>query len=124
MKQIFKYPAKVIAPIRNYLLHEQQKLMKRRDEIKKEDPFADVGRLDDNADIGQEATEQWGHQRAEALKTEVDRALITIRKSLTRIKIGKYGLCGQCGQMIDTDRLAINPTADLCINCEKKNAKS
>lgn len=119
MKRIFKYPAELMAPIRNYLLHEQQKLMKRRDQIKKEDPFADTGRIDDNADIGQEANEQWGHQRAEALKTEVDRALINIRKSLTRIKIGKYGLCGNCGRMIDTDRLAINPTADLCIDCQK-----
>lgn len=118
MNSIIKFPATVLAPIRNYLLGEQQKLLKRKDSLKKEDPFEDVSRVDDNADVGKEASEQWGHQRVEVLKTEIDKTLINIRKALTKIKIGRYGLCENCGAMIDTDRLAINPTAALCINCE------
>lgn len=118
MNRLIQIPGKVLTPIRNYLLHEQQKLLKRQDELKKEDPFEDVGRVDDNADIGQEASEQWGHQRVEALKFEIDKMLIRVRKTLTKIKIGRYGLCESCGKLIDTDRLAINPTAELCITCE------
>lgn len=118
MNRLIQIPGKVLAPIRDYLLHEQQKLLKRKDELKKEDPFEDTGRVDDNADIGQEASEQWGHQRVEALKLEIDKMLIRVRKTLTKIKIGRYGLCEKCGKLIDTDRLAINPTAELCISCE------
>jgi len=118
MNRLIQIPRKVLTPIRNYLLHEQQKLLKRRDELKKEDPFEDAGRVDDNADVGQEASEQWGHQRVEVLKLEIDKILIRVRKTLTKIKIGRYGLCEKCGRLIDTDRLAINPTAELCITCE------
>jgi RNA polymerase-binding transcription factor DksA len=118
MNRLTQIPGQVLAPIRHYLLHEQQKLLKRRDELKKEDPFEDAGRVDDNAEVGQEASEQWGHQRVEALKLEVDKMLIRVRKTLTKIKIGRFGLCENCGRLIDTDRLAINPTAEQCITCE------
>lgn len=123
MKQIVKFPTKVLKPVHDYLLREQQKLLKRKDDLRKEDPFEDEGRVDDNADVGQEASEQWGHQRVEALRSEVDKALIRIRKTLTRIKIGKYGLCEKCGRLINTDRLAIDPTAERCIKCQKKSVK-
>ncbi len=120
MKSIIKFPAKLLAPLREYLQHQQMKLMKSKSELKREDPFTDSGRVDDNADIGKEAAEQFGHQRSEALRLEVDKMLINIRKTLTKIKIGKYGLCEKCGKLIDTDRLAINPTAELCMDCQKR----
>ena len=120
MKSIIKFPAKLLAPLREYLQHEQMKLMKSKSELKREDPFSDSLRVDDNADIGKEAAEQFGHHRSEALRSEVDKILINIRKTLTKIKIGKYGLCEKCGRLIDTDRLAINPTAELCMDCQRK----
>ncbi|MBI2309442.1 TraR/DksA C4-type zinc finger protein [Candidatus Collierbacteria bacterium] len=122
MKSIIQFPAKLLTPLREYLQHQQMKLMKSKSELKREDPFADSLRVDDNADIGKEAAEQFGHQRSEALRLEVDKMLINIRKTLTKIKIGKYGLCEKCGYLIDTDRLAINPTAEMCMNCQKKAA--
>lgn len=120
MKNIIRIPAKILQPVRDYLLRQQQKLVARRHSLGAEDPFADETRVDDNADIGMEAREQFGHQRVEALRNEIDRTLITVRKSLTKIKIGQYGLCENCGQLIDTDRLAINPTAAFCIRCEQQ----
>ena len=122
MKSIIQFPAKLLAPLREYLQHQQMKLMKSKSELKREDPFSDSLRVDDNADIGKEAAEQFGHQRSEALRSEVDKILINIRKTLTKIKIGKYGLCEKCGKLIDTDRLAINPTAELCMDCQNKAA--
>jgi len=121
MKSIIQFPAKLLTPLREYLQHEQMKLMKSKSELKREDPFNDSLRVDDNADVGKEAAEQFGHQRSEALRSEVDKILINIRKTLTKIKIGKYGLCEKCGKLIDTDRLAINPTAELCMNCQKNS---
>jgi len=120
MKSIIQFPAKLLAPLRKYLQHEQMKLMKSKSELKREDPFSDSLRVDDNADIGKEAAEQFGHHRSEALRSEVDKILINIRKTLTKIKIGKYGSCEKCGRLIDTDRLAINPTAELCMDCQRK----
>ncbi|MBI4999343.1 TraR/DksA C4-type zinc finger protein [Candidatus Gottesmanbacteria bacterium] len=34
-----------------------------------------------------------------------------------------YGICERCGKMIDTDRLAVMPAAELCLECEKKKEK-
>lgn len=120
MKSIIQFPSKLLVPLREYLQHQQMKLMKSKSVLKREDPFSDSLRVDDNADIGKEAAEQFGHHRSEALRSEVDKILINIRKTLTKIKIGKYGSCEKCGKLIDTDRLAINPTAELCMDCQRK----
>ena len=40
--------------------------------------------------------------------------IISVRKALSRVKLGKYGICEECGQMIDTSRLMIYPEATLC----------
>jgi len=48
-----------------------------------------------------------------------------VRKTLTRIKLGRYGICEECHKMIDTDRLAIDLTAEYCVKCavKKENSK-
>jgi DnaK suppressor protein len=50
-------------------------------------------------------------------------SLKRVRKAMKRVDDGTYGKCGKCGEMIDTDRLGIDPTADLCMSCAKKAAK-
>lgn len=120
MKNVIKFPVKVLKPIRDYLLATQKRLVRRRRNIIAEDPFSDTSRVNDNAASDTDAAEVSGHYRAEALRNEVDRGLITIRRALTKIRLGKYGLCEKCGKMIDTDRLAVNPAAELCMKCEKK----
>ena len=126
VKQVIEFPAKVLEPVKNYLQREEKRLKKKKEQLEKEDPFSDPERANNNA-MDTDALEQAGHERIEAIKEEVDKALITVRKSLTRIKLGSYGLCEDCGKMIDTDRLAVSPTASYCIDCvreqEKKNRK-
>lgn len=120
MKKI-KFPIKVLLPLKKHLKSEEVKLKKRKQSLEKEDPFNDVDRVNDNAAIDTDAAEEVGHDRVMALKKEVDKTLIRIRKTLTKIKLGKYGLCEKCESLIDTDRLAIDPTANLCIKCAKNN---
>ena len=115
-----KFPLPVLKPVSNYLKSEEKKLKQRKKELEKEDPFANEDRVNDNAAVDTEAAEESGHERVSALKMEVDRMLVRIRKTLTRIKLGKFGLCEKCGKMIDTDRLAIDPTATECIACANK----
>jgi len=115
-----KFPLPVLKPIQNYLKKQEEKLKNRKKSLEKEDPFNNSDRLIDNAASDTEAAEEVGHERVSALKKEIDKNLIRIRKSLTRIKLGKYGLCVECHKMINTDRLAVNPTAEHCIKCSQK----
>lgn len=117
------FPASLLEPIKQFLHLEEEKLNKRKKDLEEQDPFKDSKRTMDNAAIDADASEQFGHANVEGLKREIDRKLIQIRKALSRIKIGKYGVCDKCGQMIDTDRLMVFPEATECIKCEKKKEK-
>lgn len=118
-----KFPATLLQPIKQFLNREETKLKQRKKELEKEDPFNDTKRILDNASSDADASEQFGHANVEGLKKEIDRKLVQVRKALTQIKIGKYGICESCGYMIDTDRLTIFPEATLCVKCEKKKEK-
>ena len=78
----------------------------------------------DNASPDADAEEQFGHARVSAIKEELNLKSKHIKKALERIKSGKYGICEDCGNMIDTDRLAAIPEASLCASCAKKREKS
>lgn len=123
LKQVISFPAKLLEPIGAFLRREEKRLKERKQTLTKADPFQDVRRLSDNAALDADAAEQVGHERASAMRAQVDRKLIQIKKALSRIKIGKYGICEKCGKMIDTDRLMIMPEATVCIKCEKKKEK-
>lgn len=120
----FAIPKKLLEPVRLALEKKQRQLVERKNALKKEDPFIDPDRLNDNAAIDADAAEQFGHENVTAVTREIDKMLVRVKKALTRIKIGKYGLCEGCGNMIDTDRLAVNPTAVYCMTCEKKRQAS
>jgi len=114
------FPSNLLEPVKQFLHLEEKKLTQRKMDLEEQDPFKDPKRLLDNASSDADASEQFSHATVEGLKREVDRKLIQIRKALTRIKLGKYGICEKCGKMIDTDRLMICPEVTVCVNCEKK----
>lgn len=116
---VVKFPANILEPIGNFLRQEIDKLSRRQKELKEVDPFNDTRRLNDNAASDTEAQEQIGHEQVMALKEQVDRKLIQLRKALTRVRVGKYGVCEKCKKMIDTDRLMVMPEATLCADCAK-----
>lgn len=122
-KQPVKYPQSVLQPVREYLMSRLFGLERQKKEIVESDPYEDKSRLDDNAAIDADAAEEVGHMQASALKAAVDRSIIQVRKALSRIKVGSYGVCERCGKMIDTDRLMIMPETTLCVDCEKKKEK-
>ena len=119
-KQQIKFPASVLRPVKSFLKDQLKKLEKQKKNLKEEDPFSNSARVEDNAALDTEAEEQFGHARTSAIRNELDKRIIEIRKALTKIKIGNYGVCENCGNMIDTDRLMIYPQATRCVNCEKK----
>ena len=118
-----RFPANLLVPVGHFLTAKLKTLEKRKKEISSEDPFKDTSRLLDNASPDADAAEQFGHARTSALKTEINRKIVQVRKALTMVKIGKYGICEECGQMIDTDRLIIFPEATLCARDAAKREK-
>ncbi len=115
-----RFPANVLAPVADFLKQQVAKLERDKKKVEESDPFINEDRVADNAAADTEAEEQFGHALTTAVQDRIDRKIIQTRKALSRIKIGKYGVCENCGNMIDTDRLVVYPETTRCINCEKK----
>jgi DnaK suppressor protein len=118
-RQVISFPLKILQPLIKFLRQEEKRLKKTEKSLDSEDPFNDPTRVDDNA-VDTDVVEQMEHERVSALKMSINKSLVAVRKTLTRIKLGKYGICEECNKMIDTDRLAIDLTADYCIKCAGK----
>ena len=122
-RQAIKFPANLLKPVATFLQGRLKKLEKRKKDIDSEDPFKDGSRASDNASPDTDAAEQFGHARTSALKGQLDKKMIQTKKALSRVKVGKYGICEDCREMIDTDRLMVYPEATFCVSCEKKREK-
>jgi len=120
---VVKIPTKLLAPVGRFLQTQLKKLEKRKKAIEEEDPFKDTSRVMDNASPDTDAAEQFGHARVSAIKEQLDRKIIQTKKALTRVKLRKYGICEDCGGIIDTDRLMVYPEATLCAKCQAKKEK-
>lgn len=121
-RTILRIPQRLLSPVADFLTAQLKKLERRRRQLSQDDPFVG-GRSDNFASPDTTAAEQFGHARYEAMRQELDRRIVQIRKALARVKIGAYGICESCGKMIDTDRLVISPETTYCIDCERKREK-
>ena len=118
-----KFPYQLIKPIGKFLKVQAKRLERRKKVITKDDPFVNIDRGENKASPDNEIIDRTRHETLSAVRDQLDRRLVQIRKALTMIRIGKYGNCEKCSNMIDTDRLMIFPEATLCVNCEKKKEK-
>ncbi len=74
----------------------------------------------------EEATETLELEKRLALENRVRQEMATVEHALQKIKKGTYGLCDNCGQPIDPERLEALPQANLCMKCKallSKNGK-
>jgi len=120
---IISFPMQLDQPVYNFLKAQLTVVEKRRKELTKDDPFRDTTRLIDNASPDADAAEQFGHARVTAMKEQLDRKIVQLRKAMSMIKLGKYGVCEDCGRMIDTDRLMVFPETTLCADDAKKRER-
>lgn len=118
-----KFPIEVLESIKKHLVQLRSKIKKTLSSLEEQDPFSNPDRLTDNAASDTDAKEESSHDRMEALESELKLHLEEINQTLERIKKGTYGKCQQCKKMIDTDRLAIKPTAFYCVDCKGKREK-
>jgi DnaK suppressor protein len=118
-KTLKKLPTRLLEPIRRFLEFELLRLKRTKKRIEKTDPFSDETRVNENS-FEEDLDEQIGHFESEVKVKFLAKRMVQLRKALTRVKLGKYGICEVCGKMIDTERLSINPEATTCVKCEKE----
>src|SRR5690348_12043187 len=114
------FPNEVLETLRVHLEEEKKKLNLEMEALSAQDPFSDPDRGRDNAASDTEANEESSHDRFAAMVDQLKAKLADTDAALIRIGDGSYGYCTNCHLMIDTDRLAILPTATLCLDCEKE----
>lgn len=117
------FPEETLIELKIHLEEEKKRLASRISELSVQDPFHDPDRINDNAASDREASEESNHDRVSALVDELTAKSTEVEAALLRIKNRTYGFCMTCGNMIDTDRLAIYPSATLCLSCESKKKK-
>lgn len=66
------------------------------------------------------ATETFERERDLSLEGNVRGMLESVDDALAKIANGRYGACAACGKPIDIERLRALPSADMCIECKKK----
>lgn len=69
-----------------------------------------VGRLSRQDALQQQAM-------AKAQETRRQQELLRIDDALHRLEESEYGWCAECGEAIATQRLTIDPLAQLCVAC-------
>jgi RNA polymerase-binding protein DksA len=73
------------------------------------------------ADLGSDYYEQ--EMSMSLLETE-ERQLEDVADALGRIDKGTFGICEECGQEINAERLQAVPYARFCIDCARKQSPS
>ena len=117
--KVVRLPSRFLDPIKRFLESELLKMKRTKKDLEKADPFKDETRTLENSEE-EDLDEQIGHFDSEVKVRFLSKRIVQLRKALTRMKLGKYGICESCGKMIDTERLAINPEATTCVKCQKE----
>lgn len=77
-------------------------------------------------DVSQPAKDELADTGTLSVQTEEEqiRRLLPLNRALAKIAQGTYGICTQCGQTIERDRLERVPEAEICIACIQKQRAS
>ncbi len=72
----------------------------------------------------EQAAETLELEKRLALEKRIREQLADVEHALHKFEEATYGLCDNCGQPIDPERLEALPQASLCINCKGQQAKN
>ncbi|MBP9699853.1 hypothetical protein KBD71_01070 [Candidatus Woesebacteria bacterium] len=100
--------------LQGMLTEQLARLTNVMDSLKAGDPASNPERTNDNADIGNEATESSQLVEYESLERETQILLDRTQHALEQIKAGTYGITEE-GKEIPFERLLIDPTATTTV---------
>jgi DnaK suppressor protein len=107
--------------VRESLTAQEKKLALEKERLAKESLAArpEIGSIP-SAEFVEQATEGINQERLAVEQGILEKLLMETRLALSKFKIGKYGICENCGEPIDRSRLKIYPQARYCLDCENK----
>lgn len=114
-----------INKLHDFLLNEHKRLTAELEQLQTNVPTAEERR--EGSPFGkreEEATETLELEKRLALENRIRQELVGIEHALKKFEEGTYGLCDNCGQPIDPERLEALPQASLCLNCKTQQAKN
>jgi len=113
---------KILAELKEALLAEKAELESNLGRIAKpldakagtyETTFDEVGNdREDNTTEVEEYTDNL------PVEMTLEKKLHEIIAALAKIETGTFGICDNCNQEIDIERLKVNPSAQTCITCK------
>jgi DnaK suppressor protein len=68
-------------------------------------------------DFAEQATENENNEVLDALGNSTREKIENIKRALSRMEQGEYGVCSVCGDAISPQRLAVLPFASMCVKC-------
>ncbi|MGA2026518.1 MAG: TraR/DksA family transcriptional regulator [Syntrophobacteraceae bacterium] len=81
--------------------------------------LADINSAQDPMDIADPASSNRDRQFIHSIEQSSYKLICEILALLRRIEDGSFGICDECFDSIDIERLRVQPAATLCINCQK-----
>jgi DnaK suppressor protein len=74
----------------------------------------------DNQNVADHASDYAYRARQESRLNQLMGQLAEVDHALERIKDETYGICTNCGNVINSERLEALPYAELCIDCQRQ----
>ena len=102
------------------LLEEEMKSIGQVDKSTNEWQAMPEAQTAPEADENDQADRAENYEERTGTMSVLDKRLDQIKEALKSIEEGSYGICKNCGQHIEEDRLKVNPAALTCKNCMEK----
>ena len=106
----------------------KRSLLARRDELRSREVRANDGLRQQpdlsSADYGDVSNQSEQNGLLSALSRTADAELKRIDDALQRLREGRYGICIECGEPIEPQRLRAVPYTDRCITCAERSARA
>ncbi|MCK5021870.1 MAG: TraR/DksA C4-type zinc finger protein [Candidatus Pacebacteria bacterium] len=74
---------------------------------------------DDHSDLNDNADDQEEFRERNAILTDLEIRFNNVKNALKKIDEDNYGICKECGEDIEKERLEANPAAETCIKHKK-----
>ena len=118
-----KLPANLLANLKKALLSKRKRLEEEEKLLVEEDPYLKEGRASDNAEEADDVMlEDVQKEITDLKKSSVSKMLSQVKRALASMRIGKYGICEECGEHIDKARLKAYPEATTCAKCSHRGS--
>lgn len=98
-------------------LRKRQKILTKQVEIERKKVEPTLIANPDRADMAYEY-EYRGRQKS--VLDRLEGQLVDVSEALERIENGTYGVCANCGKPIQAERIEALPSAEFCIECQRK----